>query len=158
MPKIRPYQPEDRAAAALVFYRAVREGASAHYSSEFLADWARSPEPDLHQPDKLASQWSFVAEEDGRMTGFFSMDDTGYLDMTFVLPEVMGTGTAAALYDAVMAHAKSEGLTRCTVKAAHQSHRFLSRRGWQLDRMQTFTDTEDGSEYTAAMMSLDLAP
>ena len=87
------------------------------------------------------------------MTGFFSMDDTGYLDMAFVIPEVMGNGTAAALYDTVMARARAAGLTRFTVRAAHQSHRFLARRGWVLDRMQTFE--EDGGSYTAAILSLD---
>jgi putative acetyltransferase len=157
MPRtIRPYRPEDRAAAELVFYRAVREGTAAHYPAEERAAWAPSPEPDFNYPDKLLDQWCYVSEEDGRMTGFFSMDDTGYLDMAFVIPEVMGTGTAAALYDTVMLRAQASGLTRFTVKAAHQSRRFLTKRGWHFDRMETFT--EDGNTYTSAMMSLDLTP
>ena len=155
MPRtIRPYRPEDRSAAALVFYRAVREGAAANYPAKELAAWAKSPEPDWTTPDKLAAQWCYVSEEDGRMTGFFSMDDSGYLDMAFVIPEVMGDGTAAALYDTVMSRAQSAGLTHFTVKAAHQSHRFLARRGWLLDRIETFG--EDGESYTAAMLYLDL--
>ncbi len=155
-PTIRPYRPADRAAAAFVFYRAVREGAAAHYPAAELAAWASSPEPDRQRPDKLDSQWCYVAEDDGRMTGFFSMDETGYLDMAFVIPEVMGDGTAAALYDTVMTRARSAGLTHFTVRAAHQSSRFLSRRDWHLDRMETFT--EDGETYTAALMYLDLIP
>ena len=155
MPRtIRPYRPEDRAAAERVFYRAVREGAAAHYPSADLAAWASSPEPDWTSPDKLAAQWCLVAEEDGHMTGFFSMDDTGYLDMAFVIPEVMGDGTALALYDTVMARARAAGLTRFTVRAAHQSHRFLLRRGWTFDRMETFD--EDGHVYTVAHLLLDL--
>lgn len=155
MTTIRPYQATDRAAAHHVYFRAVREGAAAHYPADELAAWARSPEPDLSQPDKLADQWCYVSEEAGKVTGFFSMDQTGYLDMAFVLPEVMGNGTAAALYDTVMARAKAAGLTHFTVRASHQSHRFLSRRGWHLDRMETFV--EDDDTFTAAMMSLDLA-
>jgi putative acetyltransferase len=151
---IRPYRPEDRAATELVFYRAVREGAAAHYSEVERASWARSPEPNWDLPDKLALQWCYVAEDEGRMTGFFSMDDTGYLDMAFVIPDVMGNGTAAALYDTVMARARQAGLTHFTVKAAVQSHRFLARRGWVLDRMETFT--EDGETYVAALLTLDL--
>ncbi|MFA9229727.1 MAG: GNAT family N-acetyltransferase [Microgenomates group bacterium] len=154
MPKIRPYTAQDRAAAAMVFYRAVRIGAAAHYTNEELASWASSPEPNWNTPDRLLDQWCYVAEEDGRMTGFFSMDRNGYLDMAFVIPEVMGNGTAAVLYDKVMDSAKAAGLTHFTVKAAHQSHRFLARRGWMLDRMETFT--EDGATYTAAMLYLDL--
>ena len=154
MPNIRPYRPEDRADAATVFYRAVREGAAAHYPATELAAWATSPEPDWTQPDKLVDQWCFVAEDDGRMTGFFSMDDTGYLDMAFVIPEVMGNGTAALLYDRMMARAKAAGLTRFTVRAAHQSRRFLSRRGWQLDRMETVEEVDH--TYTVALLFLDL--
>jgi putative acetyltransferase len=154
VPQIRPYQAEDRAAAQLVFYRAVREGAAAHYPEAERAAWAPSPDPDVTTPDKLLSQWCFVAEENGRVTGFFSMDHTGYLDMAFVLPEAMGNGTAAALYDTVMARAKQAGLSHFTVRAAVQSHRFLARRGWVLDRMQTFT--EDGETYTSALLTLDL--
>ena len=156
MTTIRPYRAEDRASIALVFYRAVREGTAAHYSAEERAAWAPSPDPGLDHADKLLTQWCYVAEADGQLTGFFSMDDTGYLDMAFVLPEVMGNGTAAALYDTLMARARTAGLTRFTVKAAHQSRQFLSRRGWQFDRMETFT--EDGETYTAALMHLDLTP
>ncbi|MCO5126519.1 MAG: GNAT family N-acetyltransferase [Rhodobacteraceae bacterium] len=32
------------------------------------------------------------------MTGFMSLDREGYLDMAFVLPEVMGKGVARALW------------------------------------------------------------
>ena len=127
---IRPYHPEDRAAAALVFFRAVREGSAAFYTEAERAAWAPSESPHPDQPDKLLDQDCLVAEEDGRMTGFFSMDPTGYLDMAFVIPEVMGDGTAAELYDTLMARARARGLTRFTVRAAEQSRRFLSRRGW----------------------------
>jgi putative acetyltransferase len=155
MPHIRPYVAKDRAAVDLVFYRAVREGSAAHYTEAERAAWAPSPSPDVSTPDKLLTQWCFVAEEAGQITGFFSMEATGHLDMAFVLPEVMGNGTAAALYDTVMARARQAGLTRFTVQAAVQSHRFLARRGWLLDRMETFT--EDGETYTAALLTLDLS-
>ena len=154
MPHIRPYTAQDRAAAELVFYRAVREGTAAHYPDAERAAWAPTPNPDHSRPDKLLSQWCYVAEEDGQMTGFFSMDQTGYLDMAFVIPEVMGNGTAAALYYTVMARAKQAGVKHFTVRAAVQSQRFLSRRGWVLDRMAEFT--ENGFTYTTALMSLDL--
>ena len=153
-PTIRPYRPDDRAAGELVFYRAVREGAVAHYPIAARAAWAPTPEPDWDKPDHLVTQWCYVAEEDGRMTGYFSMDHTGYLDEAFVIPEVMGNGTAAALYDTVMARAKAAGLTRFTVSAAYQSRQFLSRRGWQIDSMATVT--RDGIDFTEALMVLDL--
>ena len=151
---IRPYHALDRAGVARVMYRAIREGTAAHYPEDERAAWAPSPLPDTSKPDKLLDQWCYVAEDAGQITGFFSMDTSGHLDMAFVIPEVMGNGTAADLYDTVMGRAKQAGLTHFTVQAAVQSHRFLARRGWVLDRMQTFN--EDGNTYTSAMLSLDL--
>jgi putative acetyltransferase len=154
-PTIRPYQRQDRAAMVLVYYRAIREGAAAFYSEAERAAWAKSPEPNWDKPDKLLDQWCYVAEEDGRMTGFMSMDDKGYLDMAFVIPEVMGKGTAAALYDVLMAQAKSAGLTHFSVRAAHQSNRFLTRRGWKVDLFERYA--ADGQVYDQFQMSLTLA-
>lgn len=129
MRAIRPYQPEDRAAATLVYFRAVREGSAAFYTKRnALPGPLRKARTLIGR--QLLDQDRLVAEENGRMTGFFSMDPTGYLDMAFVIPEAMGDGTAAQLYDTLMARARARGLTRFTVRAAEQSRRFLSRRGW----------------------------
>lgn len=153
MRDIRPYRPEDRAAAALVFYRAVREGSAAFYTEAERAAWAPSESPDTDRPDKLLDQDCLVAEEDGRMTGFFSMDPTGYLDMAFVIPEVMGDGTAAALYDTLLARARAKGLTRFTVRAAEQSRRFLSRRGWTVTGHERLE--EEDQVFDICLMALE---
>lgn len=150
---IRPYQPEDRAAAALVYFRAVREGSARFYTQAERAAWAPSETPDFDHPDKLLDQDCLVAEEDGRMTGFFSMDPTGYLDMAFVIPEVMGDGTAAALYDTLMARARAKGLNRFTVRAAEQSRRFLSRRGWTVTGHERLE--EEDQVFDICMMALE---
>lgn len=154
MPTIRPYTATDRAAMVTVYYRAIREGAAAHYSEAERAAWAASPVPDLTKPDKLLDQWCYVAEDNGHLTGFMSMEPNGHLDMAFVIPEVMGNGTAAALYDTLMAHARIQGLRHFTVKAAHQSNRFLLRRGWQVDRFERMP--ADGEVYDIFHMSLTL--
>ena len=151
---IRLYRPQDRAAALLVYYRAVREGSAAFYTEAERVAWAPSAEPDLSQPDKLLDQHCLVAEEDERMTGFMSMGSAGYLDMAFVIPEAMGKGTAALLYDGLMAWAKTQKLTHFTVQAAEQSCRFLSRRGWTVDARERLED--GGQIYHLYLMSLDL--
>jgi putative acetyltransferase len=153
MPKIiRPYRPEDRAAAALIYYRAIMEGTVGLIGKDERAAWARSPEPDLEEPDKLLNQWCWIAEEDGRPTGFMSLCPDGLLDMAFVIPEVMGKGTAGMLYDVLLAKAQSEGLPRMTVNASPFSRSFLLKRGWQVDAegMREF----DGHLYHLSDMSL----
>jgi putative acetyltransferase len=154
---VRRYRPEDRIACAGVFHRAVHEGAAGHYDAAQRQDWAPSALPDPSRPDKLLHQSAWVAEEGGRITGFMSLMPDGCLDMAFVLPEVMGKGHAAALYDVLLAHARAAGMTRLTVQASEYSRRFLSRRGWRLDGMERLT-RPGGVEFDRAQMSLDLTP
>lgn len=154
-PAVRPYRPEDRAACALVFYRAVREGAAAFYDQAQREAWAPSPEPDWSEPSKLERQWCWVAERGDRIVGFMSLEPSGYLDMAFVLPEEMGRGTATAVYATLLARAHDEGLGRLTVIASHLARRFFARRGWRVDRTEDLH--ADGQVYEVFHMSLDLA-
>jgi putative acetyltransferase len=156
MISVRPYRTEDRTATAGVFYRAVHEGTGDKYTAEQRQGWARNPAPDLTTPDPRAGQDVWVSEEDGRITGFMALDKSGYLDMAFVLPEVMGKGHAKALYDVLLAHAQATGLTRMTVSASHFSRRFLEKQGWQLDGVEDFI-SPSGIHYDHFMMSLVLA-
>ena len=155
-PTIRPYRPEDRAAASLVYFRAIHEGTAGLYDDAQRMAWAPSPIPDLLTSDKLSDQWCWVAEEDGRMTGFMSLCHDGLLDMAFVIPEVMGKGTAAALYDTLLAKARAELLARLTVVASAQSRAFLIRRGWRLDHEGP--EVHDGQTYHLSYLSLQLSP
>lgn len=155
MRRIRPYDAADRAAISLVFYRAVREGSAAFYTEAERAAWAPGPLVS-DRPDKLLDQWAWVAVEEGAVTGFISLCHDGELDMLFVLPEVMGDGTAADLYDTLLQRARDVGLARLTVRASDLSHRFLTRRGWALDGRERL---EDGGEvFHLYLMSLTLIP
>ena len=156
VPVIRPYRPDDRAAVARIFYRAVREGAAAFYDDAQRAAWAPRDTPDPTKPDKLLDQWCWVAEDGGRITGFMSLCDDGYLDMAFVLPEVMGKGHAAALYDTLLQKARSQGFPRLTVHASHLARPFFVRRGWQVDKAELHPS--NGQVFERFAMSLALAP
>jgi putative acetyltransferase len=151
---IRPYRPEDRAEAQLIYFRAIMEGTVGHLTEAERLAWARSPEPDLTKPDKLLAQWCWIAEEDGQPTGFMSLCHDGLLDMAFVIPEVMGKGTAGALYDTLLLKARAEHLLRLTVLASVFSRGFLVKRGWQVDSegMREY----DGHNYHLSQMSLHL--
>ena len=154
MMQIRAYRPQDRSAKAGVFYRAVHEGAAPFYDAAQRAVWAPSPEPDWALPDRQLDQWCWVAEDHSGMTGFMSLDREGYLDMAFVLPEVMGKGVARALYGALLAEARASGLTRLTVRASHLARRFFERQGWQVDSFDPYP--VDGQVFDTFLMSLDL--
>lgn len=130
MIRLRAYAPGDRAAVHAVFYRAVREGAAARYTAAQRAAWAPDRLVNPDRPDRLAGQFCLVSENAGHITGFMSLREDGYLDMAFVLPEVMGKGHAAALYDAILAQAQRRALPRMTAHASLLARPFFERRGW----------------------------
>jgi putative acetyltransferase len=152
---VRRYLPEDRAAVAAVFFRAVRDGTAGAYSQAQREDWAKEPEPDWTRVDPRNGQFTWVSESDGQITGFMAMTPRGYLDMALVLPEVMGKGHAAAIYDALFAHAKATGLQRMTVHASTFSRRFLEKRGWLVDEVEDFVSS-GGVHFERFVMSIDL--
>ena len=132
---VRPYRTEDGPACEAVFARAVNEGATAFYTAAQRAAWANAPHrlPGA-MSERLAGQICWVSESKGQITGFLSMTPEGHLDMAYVLPEAMGKGHAAALYDAMLTHARKIGLKRLDVHASEYSRRFLEKRGWRHDR------------------------
>lgn len=150
--KIRPYRAQDRAACYGVFYHAVRTGTAAHYTAAQRAAWAPGIQPP-DTPDKLLAQWCVVAEEATGLTGFMSMTPAGYLDMAFVLPRVMGSGVAGALYDALMLQAAH--LPRLTTHASHLARPFFARRGWQVEAVEQHP--AHGQTYERFAMALTLA-
>jgi putative acetyltransferase len=157
-PLIRPYHPQDRAACAAVFYRAVREGAAEHYSTNQRAAWAPESAPDDATPDRLLNQHCRVAEQDGQIIGFMSLTAAGYLDMAFVLPEAKGTGVADALYRALMKRAKQDKMTTLTVHASLGARKFFEKHGWQIDcREQHPVNGQTLERFHMSLMQKDIA-
>ncbi|QYZ70743.1 GNAT family N-acetyltransferase [Neotabrizicola shimadae] len=132
---IRPFRLMDAQATRDVFVRAVRDGAAPLYSAAEIAVWLGDPVMPEGWGDWLAGHITFVAEDWGRITGFMMLERDGYLNMAFVLPEVMGTGTADRLYAEILAAARALDLPRLTVFASRHARRFFARHGWRPDRM-----------------------
>ena len=134
---IRPLENRDIAATATLFFRSVQEGAAAHYSAAERAAWAPAPPDPENWRNRLISQHVLVAEVDeGRIVGFMSRDNTGYLDLAFTDPDRAGQGVAAALYARLEESALKDRIARLSCDASLGLRPFLLRRGWTLLREQ----------------------
>jgi putative acetyltransferase len=134
---IRSYAVADAPALALIFHRAVTVGAARQYSEAQRTAWSPAPPDSTAWEERLARQQTVVAERDGVPVGFMSLDlARGYLDLAFVLPQVMGQGVADALYAVLEARARAEGLARLTTEASALARPFFARNGWALIREQ----------------------
>lgn len=134
---IRSYAEGDAPRLAGIFHRAVHEGAANRYSEAERKAW--SPvRPDTRSWQlRLSEAETVVAETDAGPVGFMSLDlSRAYVDLAFVLPEVMGTGVAAALYCVLEGRARAHGLTVLTTEASLLAEPFFLRQGWRVIRRQ----------------------
>ncbi|NNE81109.1 MAG: GNAT family N-acetyltransferase [Silicimonas sp.] len=156
MRQIRSYQTGDAPALAEIFHRAVREGASGVYSEAERAAWSPTmPRGDAWER-RLACAETAVAEEGGRPVGFMTLDlQQGYLDLAFVLPEVMGQGVASSLYAVIESRARAAGLGRLTSEASLLAEPVFAARGWRVLRRQTVV--RSGIEIANAIMEKELS-
>ncbi|MEM8592409.1 MAG: GNAT family N-acetyltransferase [Pseudomonadota bacterium] len=130
--RIRRFAPEDAAACAELFYRAVREGAVEKYDEAQRTAWA----PHVPNPEKfgarLGAEICFVAEDNQKLEGFMSLTTKGHLSMAFVAPDRRGTGLTGQLYEEILGIAKAAKLTRLTVHASHYARSFFEKEGWEV--------------------------
>ena len=128
---VRDYRVEDAEALGAIYYRAVREGTIAFYDGAQRAAWAAYWPGGGAWVKRFARLRTWVAEADSAPVGFMSLCDDGLLDLAFVLPEWMGRGAAAAIYDTLEVHARTSGLRQLDTEASYLARRFFLRRGWQ---------------------------
>jgi len=134
---IRRFRPEDTAATARLFHDAVHQGTRAFYTEAQRKAWAPAvPETDSWR-DRLTGQSVFVAELEGKIAGFMTLRDDGYIDLAFVAPDLTRRGIARELYRAIEAEAAKMDLQRLYAHASHVARPFFERQGWSTLRAQT---------------------
>ncbi|MFY0692095.1 MAG: GNAT family N-acetyltransferase [Paracoccaceae bacterium] len=135
--KLRRFSDRDAKATYDIFYAAVRKGTVAHYSQYEREAWAGSQTQPENWLRRLNAQQTILAEMEGRIVGFMSMKPDGFLDLAFVLPNVMGMGVAGRIYGALEDWARENNLSTLRTHASHLLRPFLIRRGWQVVKAQT---------------------
>jgi putative acetyltransferase len=131
IPAIRPIRPEDVAGTYAIFRDAVRIGAAPFYTEAERHAWAPSETMPDGWRDRVLGATTWVAEDGAGLAGFLTYAD-GYLDFFYVRPEARRGPVAPALYERMLAEARTERRGRLTTHASHLARRFLERRGWRV--------------------------
>jgi len=134
---IRSLQTDDIDASRHLFYRAVHQGAASHYTAEQRNAWAPQPPDRDAWEARLRNQSCFMAVQDGVLVGFMTLTESGYLDLAFVEPRMIGRGIAHQIYDALEVFAASRDLTQLTTDASLVAAPFFVRHGWEVLKNQT---------------------
>ena len=96
---IRKYKNEDCDSVANLFYETVHSVNAKDYSAEQLSAWANSADSLKSRCNDLLNQNTLVAEINGVIAGFGSIDKSGYLDLLFVSKDYQNQGVTTALCD-----------------------------------------------------------
>ena len=138
--KVRPFRKDDAPALAQIFYSAIHEVASAHYSEEQVNAWAPA----------VPSEERFVARGTDGRTLLVAVDDRdvpiaygdleadGHIDHLFCKPEFAGKGVALAIYEELEKAAASQGIDRLYVEASEPASRFFRKRGFEVEERNDF--------------------
>jgi len=113
---LRPYAPTDEDAAIDLWLRTWQ---LAYPAIDFTkrVDWWR----ERWRGELVPSAAIVVAEQDGMLAGFVTIDGNNYLDQLVVAPEHWGTGVAEALVD----EAKRRSPTEVALKVNADNHRAI---------------------------------
>ena len=94
---IRQYKNEDCDTVAKLFYETVHSVNAKDYTAEQLSVWANNADSLKIRRDYLLKQNTLIAEINGEIVGFGSIDKLGYLDLLFVHKNYQRQGIATAL-------------------------------------------------------------
>ncbi len=130
--KIRKYKVEDCDTVSKLFFETVHSVNAKDYTDEQLFAWASSVE-DLknRRYDALSEQCTLVADIDGKVVGFASIDRSGELDLLFVHKDFQGQGIATALCNKL-----EEDFDIITSYASITAKQFFENRGYFIDKKQ----------------------
>lgn len=94
---IHQYINEDCDTVAKLFYETVHSVNAKDYTAEQLSVWANNADSLKIRSDYLLKQFTLIAEINGEIVGFGSIDKLGYLDLLFVHKDYQKQGIATAL-------------------------------------------------------------
>jgi putative acetyltransferase len=104
-------------ALADVMFAAVREGESTYTEAQRQA-WVPEPRRGSEWRTRLLSQEIIVAEADGRLFGFMSLAEGGYIDFAYIRAEARGAGLFRELFKRILERARAKGVRLLWVHAS----------------------------------------
>ncbi len=107
------------------------------YSVEEVEDWASCGDNIDHWDELFAEQYYIVAEDNrGKIVGFASINDTGYMHTLFVHKDFQHQGIATLLYQTLEKYAKEKGVERITSEISITARSFFEKQGFVVDEEQ----------------------
>lgn len=136
MIQIIPYQDEYAPRLRQIFYDSVRQVCIKDYSHEQIVAWAPSADLSDDARAKYLEMSPFVAELDGKLVGYASLDDKGYIDHFFCAPECQGQGCGGLLIQSLIEKARLQGIRELTSNVSITAKPFFEHMGFEVVKPQ----------------------
>ncbi|MGN0819178.1 MAG: GNAT family N-acetyltransferase [Christensenellaceae bacterium] len=128
---IKNYKIEYLETLARLFYETVHFVNAQNYTTKQLNAWAPNQDSLKSRCNDLLTQKTLVAETDGKIVGFGSIDKDGYLDLLFVHKDYQMKGVATALCDAL-----ESDFSVITAHSSITAKPFFEKRGYKTIKSQ----------------------
>ncbi len=107
------------------------------YSVEEIEDWASCGDNTGRWQELFAEQHYIVAEnKEGKIVGFASINDTGYMCTLFVHKDFQHQEIATLLYQTLEKYAKEKGADKITSEVSITARPFFEKQGFVVDEEQ----------------------
>lgn len=133
--KIRPFKITDTPSVVTVYRDAVRRIGPTAYSPEQIAAWSRYPTCEKDFGQRLSQGYTLVMEENGIIYAFGQLHPRDTFAFLYTAGDTHRKGLGAQLYDALEAHAFSDGLIDMQTEVSRIARPFFEKRGFTLDEV-----------------------
>lgn len=130
---IRSYKPSDCKSMAELFHDTIQVVTVSDYTAEQRSIWASGMNDLEKWNTSFLKNRAIVALDNGCITGFGDINDTGYLDMLYVHKDYQRQGIATAICDKLETGVKGSLIT---THASITARPFFEKRGYRVEKEQ----------------------
>jgi putative acetyltransferase len=152
---LRPAVESDIPAIGSLYSETVRNVNSKDYSPEQVEVWSLSGDDQPRWRKSIAEQYFIVAEINGIITGFSSIDPEGYLDFMYVHKDYQRMGVAKALLDEIEQKAREQENNLIYSHVSITARGFFEKHGYK--HIKDLNDPYKGVVFTNALMEKQLS-
>lgn len=134
---IRKGQIEDLTELQQLFVDTIKNICKTDYNSEQINVWASSIENSQRWQDIVTKQFLIVAQDNGKIIGFCSLDNGNYIDLLYVHKDYQRQGIAHKLYADIEKEATRQDQTKLTSDVSKTARPFFESIGFKVVSEQT---------------------
>lgn len=132
--KTRRAEPGDLEALQSLFVETIKSTCKNDYSAEQIAVWTSSIENKERWKGIMADQYVLVAELDGAIAGFGSLENGSYLDFLYVHKDYLRRGIANMLFEGLRGESTRQGFKTMTSDVSKTARPFFETKGFRVVR------------------------